>query len=116
MRLLLMILLPGLLLLGVALVLIWLPLPAPFPAALSGGRNLLAAVISGGLGLAYLVGLAFFVASSVRRAGHALEALMLARGLKADSHLGWDASIGALPEDGRWRSGSSRLSGPDRPC
>lgn len=88
MRLLLMILLPGLLLLGSALVLIWLPLPAPFPAALSGGRNLLAAVVSGGLGLTYLAGLAFFLASSVRRSSRTLDALMRARGLKADGQIG----------------------------
>ena len=52
-RILLLILVPPVLLFGFALILMWLPLPQPFPAPLSHGRNLVVAVATGILGIGY---------------------------------------------------------------
>ena len=88
MRTLLIIIIPPLLIFACALLIIWLPLPQPFPPALSGGRNQVAAVVAGLLGLAYLVGLALYLIASFRQAGQALDSPFLARGLTAENYLG----------------------------
>ena len=88
MRVVLLILVPAILLLAVALLSLWLPLPGPFPAPLSRGRNLMAAVVTGVLGVGYVVGLAVYVISSVRQAGRALDPALTARGLASSSYLG----------------------------
>ena len=88
MRVVLIILVPAILLFGVALLLLWLPLPGPLPAPLSRGRNLMAAVTTGVLGLGYVLGLAVYVISSVRQAGQTLDAALTARGLASSSYLG----------------------------
>lgn len=88
MRTLLIIIVPPLLIFACALLLIWLPLPRPLPPALSGGRNLAAAVMAGLLGLAYLAGLALYLISTFRQAGQALDSPFLARGLTAENYLG----------------------------
>jgi len=88
MRTLLIIIVPPLLIFVCALLIVWLPLPQPFPPALSGGRNQVAAVVAGLLGLAYLVGLALYLIASFRQAGQALDSPFLARGLTAENYLG----------------------------
>lgn len=88
MRIILLILFSIVLLFGLALLLMWLPLPQPFPSPLSGGRNLLAAVITGIVGLAYLAGLVVYLVSAVRQAGQVLDPAFAAKGLTARSYLG----------------------------
>ena len=78
MRTILIIVVPPLLILICALLVIWLPLPRPFPPSLSGGRNQ----------AAYLVGLTVHLISSFRGAGQALDSAFLARGLTAETYLG----------------------------
>lgn len=88
MRTLLLILVPPVLLFGFALVMIWLPLPQPFPSSMSKGRNLMAAVTTGILGTGYLIGLAAYLISSFRQAGRVLDPVFTPRGLTSQSYLG----------------------------
>ena len=69
MRILFLILVPPVLLFGCALLMMSLPLPQPFPPPLSDGRNQMAAVITGILGVGYVFGLALYLVSSVLRVG-----------------------------------------------
>lgn len=89
MKMILLILIAAILLFGLALLLLWLPLPPPFPAALSQGRNLMAAVVTGVLGFGYLVGLAFYLFSSFRQASRILDPALASRGLAAQNHMGF---------------------------
>ena len=86
MRILPLILVPPVLLFGFALILMWLPLPQPFPAPLSHGRNLVVAVATGILGIGYIVGLAAYLLSSVRQAGRDLDPVFTSRGLTSQSY------------------------------
>jgi len=88
MRIILLLLLPPILLFGFALILMWLPLPSSFPVALSQGRNLIAAAMTGLLGIGYIVGLTLYLISSVRQAGRILDPLFASRGLASQSYLG----------------------------
>ncbi len=99
MRVVLMILVPAVLLFGVALLLLWLPLPGPFPAPLSRGRNLMAAVVTGVLGLGYVVGLVVYVVSSVGQAAQTLDAALTARGLASSSYMGTGRRYQGLVEE-----------------
>jgi hypothetical protein len=87
-RVLLLILVPLPLLFGLALLLMWLPLPAPFPAAQSQGRNLMAAIVVGVLGLGYLAGLTIYLRSTFRGAGQTLDEVFVSRELTAESYQG----------------------------
>lgn len=81
MRLIALLVLSVLLLLGIALVLIWAPLPRPFPPALSSARNLMAAVTVGVLGLGVLAGVAALAVGQASGAGRRLGQSLAAIGL-----------------------------------
>ncbi len=80
-RILLLILLPPILLF------LWAPLPHPFPPALSAGRDQMSAIVTGILGIGYLIGLAVYVTSSFRRAGRVLDPVLTSTGLASESYL-----------------------------
>jgi len=81
MRLILLLVLPVLMLFGLALVLMWVPLPRPFPPALSSARNLMTAIAVGVLGMIYLAGVAVVIVGQVLRAGRGLDEVLAAQGL-----------------------------------
>jgi len=89
MQIVLLILVPPILLFGFALILMWLPLPQPFPSPLSQGRNVVAAMTTGILGIGYTVALMAYVLSSIRQAGQAWDAVFTRRGLASQSYLGF---------------------------
>ena len=70
-----------------ALTMIRLPLPQPFPPALSRGRNLMAAIVTGVLGLGYILGLALYVVSGFLRAGRVLDPVLISMGLSSQNYL-----------------------------
>lgn len=86
-RILLMLLIPPILLFLCALIIIWLPLPQPFPPALSGGRNLMSAIVTGVLGAGYIVGLAVYVVATFLRAGRVLDPVLASAGMVSKSYL-----------------------------
>jgi hypothetical protein len=88
-RLLLFILVPPFLLFVCALILIWIPLPRPFPPALSGARNRMAALLVGLLGVGYLAGLGVYLLTAFGRAGQAMEPLFQAEGWTAQRYALW---------------------------
>jgi hypothetical protein len=73
MRLVLLIFLIPIFLFLLALAMLWVPLPAPLPVVSSSGRNLLAAVCTGVVGLVLLGGVAVYTVNYIRRAGHWLD-------------------------------------------
>ena len=85
-RVLLLVLVPPILLFLCALVTLWMPLPQPFPPPLSGGRNRMAAVMTGILGIGYVAGLAAYVIASVLRAGRILDPVLASAGLVSESY------------------------------
>ncbi len=87
MRLILLLVLPVLVLFGLALVLMWAPLPRSFPPALSSARNLMAAITVGVLGMVYLAGVAVVVVRQILRAGCSLDEVLAAHGLAPASGL-----------------------------
>jgi len=86
-RVLLLIVVPSVLLLACALIVLWIPLPGPFPPLFSDGRNLPAAIITGVLGIGIIVGLAVHVVSSFLRAGRGLDPALEAVGLVSERYL-----------------------------
>jgi hypothetical protein len=86
-RILLLILVPVVLLLACALVVLWTPLARPFPPPFSDGRNQLAALITGILGIGTIVGVAVYLVSSVLRAGRGLDPTLEAMGLVSERYL-----------------------------
>lgn len=86
-RILFLLLIPPALLFLCALVTIWMPLPDPFPPALSGERNRAAAIVIGVLGMGYVIGLAVYTVSSFLGAGRALDPVLTSLGLTAESYL-----------------------------
>ena len=87
MRLILLLLVPPLLIFGCALIMIWVPLPRPLPPALSSGRNLMAAVATGILGIGYIVGLAVYLVSSFSATGRVLDPVFGSRGLASRRYM-----------------------------
>jgi len=81
-----MILVPIVLLFCFALIVIWMPLPRPFPPALSQTRNLWAAVTTGILGIGYLGGLTVYLISGLLRAGQVLDPVCLPYSLIASNY------------------------------
>lgn len=81
MRVLLLILIPPIFLLFLALALMWLPLPQPLPASLTKEWNLVAALITGCLGIVWLIGLALYLLLSFRRAARVWDSVFTGRGL-----------------------------------
>ncbi len=86
-RILLMLLIPPILLFLCALMIIWLPLPQPFPPALSRGRNLMSAIVTGILGAGYIVGLALYVVATFLRAGRVFDPVLAPAGMVSKSYL-----------------------------
>jgi len=86
MRIIWMILVPAVLLFCFALIVIWVPLPRPFPPALSQARNLWAAIITGVLGIGYLGGITIYLISGLLRAGRVLDPVCLPHGLIASNY------------------------------
>ncbi len=86
MRLILFLLMLPLLLLFLALILLWLPLPSPFPAPGDHARNLPAAIITGGVGLAGLIGLLLYAISLFAQTGQVLDPVLIPAGLSAQSY------------------------------
>ena len=87
MRIILLLLVPPLLIFGCALIMIWVPLPRPLPPALSSGRNLMAAVATGILGIGYVVGLAVYLVSSFSATGRVLDPVFASRGLASQGYM-----------------------------
>lgn len=86
MRTLLLVLVPPILLLLFAVLLMWVPLPPPFAPALSAARNRLSAIVTGTLGLAYLVTLFVWVITSFSQAGRFLDPVLAPYGLIAERY------------------------------
>lgn len=76
-----LLLLPPVFLFGLALGLIWAPLPQPFPVPLSADRSFMAAVITGILGLGYLAGMLFYVTARFRKSSRRMDSIFIAKGL-----------------------------------
>ncbi len=76
------------LLFGLALLLIFIPLPEPFPISGSNSRNLLVAIMTGILGLAWLIALIIYLIKNILRAGRVFETLFTSRGLSGSNFLG----------------------------
>jgi len=83
----LLLLAPPLILCVCALATLWIPLPTLFPPAMSGARNRVSAVLTGVLGLGYLVGLAAYLVFWVRRAASVLDPILTPEGLASKPHL-----------------------------
>jgi hypothetical protein len=75
------------LLLVCALSMIWIPLPRPFPPPASQGRNLVAAIVTGALGLLCVLGLVVYLISSFSQAARALDPILVPSGLSSQRYL-----------------------------
>ena len=71
-----------------ALGLLFLPLPGSFPPIGSNERNLVAAILTGLLGLTWLVFMVVFVIKIVLTPGRMLDRIFTSKGLSAKSYLG----------------------------
>ena len=87
MRILLWLFVLPVLLLLCALTTMMLPLPQPFPPALSRGRNLMSAIATGVTGMSYIVVLAAYVIYAFARAGRALDPVLASIGLTSQSYM-----------------------------
>ncbi len=83
----LLLLAPPLILCVCALATLWIPLPPLFPPAMSGARNQLSAVLTGVLGLGYLVGLTVYLVFWVRRAASVLDPVLTPEGFTSEPHM-----------------------------
>ncbi|MCD6286727.1 MAG: hypothetical protein J7M39_12520 [Anaerolineae bacterium] len=81
MRTILLLVLPVLVLFGLALALMWAPLPPAFPPALSPARNLMAAIVVGVLGMVTLAGVAVVVVGQVSGVSRSLDPVFAEHGL-----------------------------------
>lgn len=88
MRIIPMIVIPVILLFGVALLIMWLPLPRPLPPALGSARTAIAAATTGVLGLVYLVGIGIYLVATVRQASQVLDPILLSRGMSVQADVG----------------------------
>ena len=70
-----------------ALILMWMPMPKPFPPPLSKGRNLMAAITVGVLGMADVIALAIYVISLPLQAGRALDPILTPAGFGAQRYI-----------------------------
>jgi len=73
---------------GLALLLIFIPLPEPFPIAGSNARNLVTAIITGFLGLAWVVALSIYLIKVIFMAGRVFDTAFTSRGLSVSNYLG----------------------------
>jgi hypothetical protein len=88
-RLISLILLPPVILFVLALAMMLVPLPHPFPEAKSPERNRVAAVTTGVLGMFYLVGLTAYAVSWFLQAGQILDPAIAPLGLTVESYAGF---------------------------
>jgi hypothetical protein len=88
MRITLLILVPPIILFILALAMILVPLPRPFPEAKSSTRNLVAAITTGILGITYLVGLTVYAISLFLQGGR-LDPAFNSLGLVTESYMGF---------------------------
>jgi hypothetical protein len=70
-----------------ALALMWIPLPQSFPPPLSKGRNLMAAIIVGILGLGDLIALTIYVVFSPLQAGRVLDPVLGPAGFTSQGYM-----------------------------
>jgi hypothetical protein len=75
------------LLLGVALLLIYVPLPRPFPEAGGHDRNFMAAIITGVFGMVGVISLMVYVTYGYLNTGRVLDTVFSSRGLTTSSYL-----------------------------
>ena len=78
---------PPVLLLVLALILEFVPLPPFFPPASSRGRHLVAALTTGVLAFAYVSGLIIFLISSVLSAGRVLDQWLVPLGFTSQNYM-----------------------------
>jgi hypothetical protein len=83
-----LLLIPPLLIAGIALLLTFLPLPAPFPNPGSQARNLPAAILTGILGLVWVISLTIFSLVSLFSSGRLLESLFSSMGFTSVASMG----------------------------
>ncbi len=83
----LLIIIPPILLFFCALVMIWIPLPRPFPAALSIGRNQLAAILTGILSMLYVVGITVYFIGMLRQPTHVVDNAFAPLGFTARNYM-----------------------------
>ena len=86
MAILLVILIPIVILFACVVGMMWIPLPGFLPPPLSQGRNLLAAITTGVLGMGYIVALTVYLVSAFLGAGRALERVCTSLGLVSHSY------------------------------
>jgi hypothetical protein len=86
MRVLVWIVAPVLLLILIAFLILWAPLPQPSPLAFSAARNRAAAMAVGLLGLGYLVVLGVYLVGSFLGSGRTFESTLVAQGLTSQAH------------------------------
>jgi hypothetical protein len=73
---------------GMAFLMTSLPLPQPFPTAGSHDRNLQAAILTGILGMAWVISLTIYSISRYLGGGRVLDVLFIPLGLTASNYLG----------------------------
>jgi hypothetical protein len=86
-RVLLLIVLPPIVFLLCALLFLRTPLPPPFPPPVSAERDRAFAIVTGILGVGYLIGLAVYATSCFRRAGHLLDPALTSMGLASEGYV-----------------------------
>lgn len=83
----LILLIPPILIAGIAFLSILIPLPSPFPQPGSQARNLPAALLTGILGLLWVIGITFYTINSFLSSRSEIESTMTAQGLKGRRYL-----------------------------
>lgn len=89
MKLILRIFLPMLLLFVFALLLLALPLPEPFPERFSNERNLLTSLVTGFIGIVFIIYLLRYISSSLKQQGSVLDPICSKWGLNSESLPGY---------------------------
>jgi len=84
-----LLIIPPLLICGTALLLLRMPLPQPFPPALSAARNSMAAIVTGVCGFVYLIGITGYVVSSFFKTSAMPGGLYETYGLTEQTHTLW---------------------------
>lgn len=83
----LILLIPPILIAGVAFLSILIPLPIPLPQPGSQERNLPAAILTGILGLMWVISITLYTINSLLSSGSEIESTMTAQGLKSRRYL-----------------------------
>lgn len=72
---------------GLALMLIFIPLPVLFPISGSNARNMMTAIVTGILGLVWLIALSFYLIKAILMAGRVFDTSFTSRGLASSNYL-----------------------------